>query len=105
MAVLLAPDIQLNKFGRPDSLLDGRMNDIIVNSSLPRPGCVPVPVVFALSRMKIGQVFGSKKRMSAIALLDVTGVEDLFGMMLQLAEDGRRRWAEMQNMSFSTALL
>jgi ribosomal protein L7Ae-like RNA K-turn-binding protein len=97
LAVLLAPDIQLGTFGKPDRVLDGRMREIILSSQVPQHGRGCVPVVFALSRKKIGQVFGSKKRMSAITLLDVSGVEELYGAVLQLAEEGRQRWEEMQS--------
>lgn len=38
------------------------------------------------------QVFGTKKRMSAVAVLDVSGVDDLFEMVLQLAVEGRLAW-------------
>lgn len=38
------------------------------------------------------QVFGTKKRMSAVAVLDVAGVDDLFEMVLQLALEGRLAW-------------
>lgn len=38
------------------------------------------------------QVFGTKKRMSAVAVLDVAGVDDLFEMVLQLACEGRTAW-------------
>ncbi|WIA31020.1 hypothetical protein OEZ86_001058 [Tetradesmus obliquus] len=106
LAVLLAPDIQLNtssssssssSFGRPnnvkaDRVLDGRMREIMCSSGR-------VPVVFALSRKKIGQVFGSKKRMSAITLLDVGEVEGLLGAVLALAEEGRQHWVQMQRVA------
>lgn len=38
------------------------------------------------------QVFGTKKRMSAVAVLDVSGVDDLFEMVVQLAVEGRLGW-------------
>jgi ribosomal protein L7Ae-like RNA K-turn-binding protein len=98
LAVLMAPDIQLGAFGKPDRVLDGRMREIILSSQVPQPGRACVPVVFALSRKKIGQVFGSKKRMSAITLLDVAGVEELYGAVLQLAEQGRQRWVDMNSL-------
>jgi ribosomal protein L7Ae-like RNA K-turn-binding protein len=104
LAVLLAPDIQVEHNGnfnsKPDRVLDGRMRQIIQASEGPhaQAGRARVPVVFALSRKKIGQVFGSKKRMSAVTLLDVTGVEELLGVVLQLADEGRWSWREMHPM-------
>ncbi|KAF8068235.1 Low molecular mass early light-inducible protein HV90 [Scenedesmus sp. PABB004] len=90
-AVLLAPDIQLNKAGKPDRVLDGRVAEIVAAGAR---AAAPVPVVFALSRKRIGQVFGSKKRMSAIAVLDAPEpVAELFALTLGLAGEGRARWA------------
>eukprot|EP00878_Enallax_costatus_P000564 GHUV01000662.1.p1 GENE.GHUV01000662.1~~GHUV01000662.1.p1 ORF type:complete len:451 (+),score=183.33 GHUV01000662.1:443-1795(+) len=92
-AVLLAPDIQLNRSDRPElrsEVLDNRVNDILKGCC--KPGEPGVPVVFALGRKQIGQVFGTKKRMSAVAVLDVSGVDDLFEMVLQLAVEGRVAW-------------
>lgn len=102
LAVLLAPDIQLGNDSKPDRMLASRMREIILSSQAQQPGRVRVPVVFALSRQKIGQVFGSKKRMSAITLLDVAGAEELYGAMLQLVEEGRQRWIEKQNDAIHT---
>ncbi len=72
------------------------MRDIISHSTATRCGRPPVPLVFALSRKLIGQVFGSKKRMAAIALLDVSGVSELYGALLRLAAEGAASWAAAQ---------
>lgn len=55
-----------------------------------------IPVVFALSRQRMGKVFGpaSRKRASAFAVLDYDGANDLFKRMLALAEEGNRAWVE-----------
>jgi ribosomal protein L7Ae-like RNA K-turn-binding protein len=99
LAVLLAPDILVEQHGKskPDRVLDGRMHQIISASQGQQTGRAHVPVVFALSRKKIGQVFGSKKRMSAVTLLDVTGVEEMLGVVLQLADEGRQSWMGMHH--------
>lgn len=49
-----------------------------------------IPIVFALSRKKLGQVFGCRKKMSAIAILDCSGADELFAQMMALMEQGRR---------------
>ena len=41
----------------------------------------------------MGEVYGFRKRMSAIALLDVSPVQDAMQQVLQLAAEGRRLWA------------
>jgi len=38
------------------------------------------------------QIFGCRKKMSAIAILDHSGAEDLYKEMEQLAQDGRKEW-------------
>lgn len=51
-----------------------------------------VPVVFALSRQRMGKIFGQRKRASAFALMDVGGADDLFRQLLALADAGRLAW-------------
>ncbi len=43
------------------------------------------------------QVFGCRKKMSAIAILDYAGAEALFKQMEQHAEEGRREWEMNSN--------
>eukprot|EP00879_Flechtneria_rotunda_P009717 GHRR01010166.1.p1 GENE.GHRR01010166.1~~GHRR01010166.1.p1 ORF type:complete len:336 (+),score=105.56 GHRR01010166.1:396-1403(+) len=84
-AVLLAPNIEQVE-------AEGGLNDSVEDIlSLCRVD--KVPVVFALSRKKMGEVYGFRKRMSAIALLDVNGIQELFNQVSQLAEEGRQKWA------------
>jgi selenocysteine insertion sequence-binding protein 2 len=85
-AVLLAPNIEQIE---AEGALNDSVDDIIASC-----GAAAVPVVFALSRKKMGEVYGFRKRMSAIALLEVGGVQEVFEQVLSLAADGRRRWAE-----------
>jgi len=51
-----------------------------------------VPSVFALTRKKMGEIYGARKRVSAVALLELNGVDDLVGQVLDLAEEGRVLW-------------
>lgn len=51
------------------------------------------PAVFALTRKRLGTIFGFRKRVSAVALLDYHGVEDMHGHVVQLAQQGREEWA------------
>lgn len=84
-AVLLAPNIEAME-------AEGGLNDS-VDEIIRCCNTSDVPVVFALSRKKMGEVYGFRKRMSAIALLELSGVGELAEQMLVLAADGRRRWA------------
>lgn len=82
--VLLAPNIEQVE-------AEGGLNDS-VQDILDACNAADVPVVFALSRKKMGEVYGFRKRMSAIALLEVSGVQDVMAQVLHMAADGRRRW-------------
>jgi selenocysteine insertion sequence-binding protein 2 len=55
-----------------------------------------VPVVFALSRKKLGDVYGTRKRMSAIAVLELNGVRELVEQIAALAQEGHGMWQEQQ---------
>lgn len=50
------------------------------------------PVVFALSRKKMGQAYGAQKRVSAVAVLESNGVREVHAQALRLAQEGRERW-------------
>lgn len=52
-----------------------------------------VPVVFALSRRRLGKVLGQRKMASAFAVVDAAGAEGQVREVLRLAEEGRRQWA------------
>ena len=41
---------------------------------------------------RLPQVLGQRKRVSAFAVLEAAGAQDLLGEVLALAEDGRRQW-------------
>eukprot|EP01024_Parvocaulis_polyphysoides_P053825 TRINITY_DN5389_c1_g3_i2.p1 TRINITY_DN5389_c1_g3~~TRINITY_DN5389_c1_g3_i2.p1 ORF type:complete len:317 (+),score=37.21 TRINITY_DN5389_c1_g3_i2:1015-1965(+) len=51
-------------------------------------------VIYALSRKRLGQVFGSRKKMSAIAILDYSGAQELYSKMKQMAQQGRLQWLQ-----------
>jgi hypothetical protein len=50
-----------------------------------------VPVVFALTRKKLGEVYGFRKRMSAIALLEVGGLGPPLGLSPSLGPAAEAR--------------
>lgn len=49
-------------------------------------------VVFALTRKRLGQIYRSRKRVSAIALLDLEGVEELHGRVVDLKRRACEAW-------------
>lgn len=71
--------------------LEGHITTILESSA-----ANGVPVVFALSRKRLGEVWGSRKRMSVVAVLSAEGAEDLLARSLALAAEGRRRWEAAQ---------
>lgn len=85
VTVLLAPNIEQVE-------AEGGLNDS-VQDIITACGASNIPVVFALSRKKMGEVYGFRKRMSAIALLDVSAVQDVWTKVVQMAAEGRRQWA------------
>ena len=54
-----------------------------------------VPIVFCLSRQRMGRVLGQRKRASAFAVLDANGVLDQLRALLEGAAEGRRAWAAL----------
>lgn len=48
-----------------------------------------VPVVFALSRQRLGRIMGQRKRASAFAVLDASGADNQLKALIQLAESSR----------------
>ena len=82
--VFLAPNIE-------QAETEGALNDH-VEGILGACEEMGVPVVFALSRKKLGEIYGVRKRMSAIALLEVSGMQELLARVLELAEAGRRAY-------------
>ncbi|KAL4854821.1 Selenocysteine insertion sequence-binding protein 2-like [Chlorella vulgaris] len=54
-----------------------------------------IPVVFALSRVGLGSIFGASKRMSAVALVNVSGLEQHLAALLHLAGMARYQFTLM----------
>lgn len=48
-----------------------------------------IPIVFALSRQRMGRLLGARKSASAFAVLDASGAEGLMGQVLIAADAGR----------------
>jgi selenocysteine insertion sequence-binding protein 2 len=82
--IILAPNIEQIE-------ADGALNDH-VEAIIAACKETDTPVVFALSRKKLGEIYGVRKRMSAIALLEIQGVQELVARVWALAEEGRRAW-------------
>lgn len=54
-----------------------------------------VAIVYALSRKKLGKVFGYRKKMSVVCILDFSGAERLYKRMLELSQEGRNHYNQL----------
>ncbi|KAK9830930.1 hypothetical protein WJX81_007062 [Elliptochloris bilobata] len=82
--VLVAPNIEPIA---AQGGLDDQLDDILRTAK-----ASGTPVVFCGSRKKLGQVFGCRKKMSAIAILDTSGAEHLLRTIETLAAQGCAEW-------------
>ncbi len=51
-----------------------------------------IPLVFALTRKKMGELYGHRKRVSAVAVLSHASCEDIVSRMVALAAAGRAQF-------------
>ncbi|KAF4658234.1 SIS binding protein [Perkinsus chesapeaki] len=58
------------------------------------PDRPPVPVVFALSKNRLGKACGKPVRQCAVGLLSVEGAESKWKQVTKMAEELRSRWLE-----------
>ena len=87
VAVIVAPNVEPAPADGGDDLLAA-----VLSASV----SARAPIVFALSRKKLGQVFGVRKKMSAVAVVDAAGAEDVLARVLALAAAGRAEWARLE---------
>lgn len=86
--VIVAPDIEeISTAGG----LDDRIKDILKVAYEQ-----DVPVIFSLSRVRIGRALGKSLRMSVLAVLDVKGCSDLYDSTIELAFQKRVAWLAAQ---------
>jgi ribosomal protein L7Ae-like RNA K-turn-binding protein len=87
--VVVAPDIE--EMAQSGAGVDERIREIVCS-------CYDqdTPVVFGLSRTRIGRALGKSLRMSALAIMDVTGVKDLYDDVLEKSYTQRVEWLAKQ---------
>lgn len=92
--LVVAPNLEV-------STLEGGLDDTVEELiELAREN--EVPVIFALSRNRIGKALGKSIRLSIVALHSVDGVHQQFKELVKLAEELRRRWV-LRQMSHATS--
>mmetsp|Transcript_118809 Transcript_118809/g.296263 ORF Transcript_118809/g.296263 Transcript_118809/m.296263 type:complete len:589 (+) Transcript_118809:66-1832(+) len=62
-----------------------------------------VPVIFALSRNRIGKALGKNIRLSIVCILSAEGVHQEFKQVLKMTDDLRRQWVIRQMENFDPA--
>ena len=92
VSVIVAPNVeQMDVTGG----VDNHLADIMVKCEEQH-----VPLIFALSRKRIGQIYGGRKKVSAVALLDIHGVEVLHGSAVSLMVQGRSEFEQYSRAGF-----
>ncbi|CAE7836128.1 Secisbp2l [Symbiodinium necroappetens] len=92
--LIVAPNLETSS---AEGGLDDTVEDVI---ELAREH--EVPVVFALSRNRIGKAMGKNIRLSIVALHSVDGVHQQFKEIVKTAEELRRRWV-LRQMAHATS--
>lgn len=82
--VVVAPDLESHT---KEGGLDDRIREIIAFAHQKN-----VPVIFALSRARLGQSLGRTMPISVLGVLDIKGVKDLFDDAVDLAHKGCQSW-------------
>lgn len=82
--LIVAPDLEedANSGG-----LDDRMRELLASAYQNQ-----TPVIFALSRSRLGAALGKSLHISALGVLDITGAKSLLDECVQLAAEERQSW-------------
>jgi len=86
--VFIAPDIE---DATTNGGVDNRLHDILRVAYEQ-----DVPVVFSLSRTRMGFALGKSLKMSVLGLLETKGIQDQFDHTLSLAYQKRKSWMERE---------
>jgi ribosomal protein L7Ae-like RNA K-turn-binding protein len=93
-AIIIAPNIeQIESEGG----LDDRIAQIIAEAKENN-----IPVVFALTKRRIGSALGVQGFISMVSILDYNGADDEFNIALKHAAEGRALYAKAQTQSAQT---
>merc|ERR1719440_10970 len=82
--IVVAPDIEEDQ---EDGGLDDRMRELLASAY-----SSDIPVIFALSRARIGAAMGKTVQVSVFAIMDATGAKHLLDESVQLAQKLKRSW-------------
>merc|ERR1712113_1236728 len=62
-----------------------------------------IPVIFALSRNRMGKALGKNIRLSIVCLLSTEGAHPQFKEIVKMTDELRRQWVLKQMANFTTA--
>jgi len=82
--LIVAPDIEEDA---DSGGLDDRMRELLASAYQNN-----IPVIFALSRARLGRALGKSLQISVLGVLDTTGARELMAQCIQLAHDCRQAW-------------
>merc|ERR1719181_2091333 len=82
--LIVAPDIEEDA---SSGGLDDRMRELIAMAYQNQ-----IPVIFALSRARLGKALGKSLQISVLGILDARGAQSLFQQSLLLADECRQTW-------------
>jgi ribosomal protein L7Ae-like RNA K-turn-binding protein len=82
--LIVAPDIEEDA---QTGGLDDRMRELLAAAYQKK-----TPVIFALSRARLGKALGKSLHISVLGILDSTGAKDLLAESVRLASEGRQEW-------------
>merc|ERR1719231_544091 len=82
--IVVAPDIEEDQ---EDGGLDDRMRELLASAY-----SNDIPVIFALSRARIGSAMGKSVLVSVFAIMDATGAKGILDESVQLAQQLKQSW-------------
>ena len=94
-ALVIAPNIE-------ETEQEGGLDDVL-GKIIEEAKANGTPLIFALTRGRLGQIVGKRMRISALAVLDESGAEQQFKAMLDDAKEGRKLFANKKRLEEEAA--
>ena len=94
-ALVIAPNIE-------ETEQEGGLDDVL-GKIIEEAKANGTPLIFALTRGRLGQIVGKGMRISALAVLDESGAEQQFKAMLDDAKEGRKLFANKKRLEEEAA--
>lgn len=82
--LVVAPDLESDT---TEGGLDDRVREVLAMCYEKK-----IPIIFALSRTRLGHALGKSMTVSLLGVLDITGAKDLYDDAIKLADKARQTW-------------